>query len=109
MRYVEMNSESENMRAPGIHETTGQKIGELVDEKNRQYGNAINDTEDFLRLLYPDGIPTGHYHQVGVIVRVWDKLKRIANGNQGNEDAWQDIAGYGILMAGNRNDSSQRD
>ena len=35
-----------------------------------------------------------------MIVRIWDKLKRIANGNKGEENAWQDIAGYGILMCG---------
>ena len=29
---------------------------------------------------------------------MYDKMKRIANGNQGDENAWNDIAGYAILM-----------
>lgn len=75
------------------------KIGQLVDKKNKQYGDSVNATGEVLRLLFPDGIKPAQYNDLGVIVRVWDKLKRIANGNQGEENAWQDIAGYAILMA----------
>jgi hypothetical protein len=60
---------------------------------------AVLRSVDELRLLFPDGIKPAQYNDLGVIVRVWDKLKRIANGNQGEENAWQDIAGYAILMA----------
>lgn len=30
-----------------------------------------------------------------------DKLFRVAHGKQGDEDPWQDIAGYGLLGMGN--------
>lgn len=83
-----------------IYKETALKIGNIVQTKNNQYGNAINNTGEFLKLLYPNGIKQEQYAELGVIVRVYDKLKRIANGNQGEENAWQDIAGYGILMCG---------
>lgn len=83
----------------GKYESISQDIGRLVDEKNSQYGDSINSTAEFLRLLFPEGIPVEAYGDLGVIVRVFDKLKRIANGNQGEENAWSDLAGYGILMA----------
>lgn len=82
------------------YEETALNIGNIVQTKNTQYGNAINNTGEFLELLYPNGIKQEQYAELGVIVRVYDKLKRIANGNQGEENAWQDIAGYGILMCG---------
>ncbi|MDD3655053.1 MAG: hypothetical protein PHO01_12915 [Desulfotomaculaceae bacterium] len=28
------------------------------------------------------------------------RVRRVANGKQGSEDPWQDIAGYGLLGAG---------
>jgi len=82
------------------YKAIGSDIGDLVDQKNRQYGDAINATGEFLRLLYPDGIPVERYDVVGVQVRIFDKLKRIASGH--DEDSWTDIAGYGILMEGTK-------
>lgn len=32
-----------------------------------------------------------------VVVRIVDKLFRVANNNMGEEDAFQDITGYGLL------------
>lgn len=77
----------------------GKKIGELVDVKNRQYGDAFNKSGDFLEILYPDGIQPEQYKDMLVTVRIFDKLMRVANGNKGNENAFNDIAGYGILMS----------
>jgi hypothetical protein len=85
----------------GKYEQIGQQIGALVDIKNKQYGNAINGVETFLIDLYPDGIKPEQYKDLGILVRVYDKIKRIVNGNQGEENAWQDIAGYAILQCGN--------
>lgn len=82
------------------------EIGKLVQEKNAQYGDSVNNTEEFLNILFPNGIDPENYKNIGVIVRVWDKLKRIANGNKGKENAWQDIAGYGILMCGSEENES---
>lgn len=81
------------------YKEVGSSIGHIVDQKNKQYGNAINDTEDFLRLLYPCGIAPSDYKNIGILVRIFDKIKRIANGNKGDENAYMDIAGYAILMS----------
>ena len=81
------------------YEAIGKSIGELVDKKNAQYGDSINNTAEFLDTLFPNGIPVEMYRYLGILVRMYDKMKRIANGNQGDENAWNDIAGYAILMS----------
>jgi len=77
----------------------GKRIGELVEVKNSQYGEAFGKSGEFLKILYPDGIKPDQYKDVLVIARIFDKLMRIANGNQGDENAYNDIAGYSILMS----------
>lgn len=81
---------------------TGKKIGDLVQVKNEMYGDAFHMSGEFLNILYPNGIKPGQYKDMLGIIRVFDKQMRIANGNQGNENAWNDIAGYGVLMSGER-------
>lgn len=78
---------------------TGKQIGELVQIKNEMYGDAFNKSGEFLEILYPDGIRPDQYKDMLAVVRIFDKLMRIANGNQGNENAFMDIAGYGILKS----------
>lgn len=77
-----------------------ESVGDVVDRKNVQYGDAINDVEVFLKLLYPGGIPVERFRDVGLLVRMYDKMKRIASGNQGEENAWQDLCGYALLGLG---------
>jgi hypothetical protein len=77
-----------------------QELGELVAAKNVAYGDAIVSVGDALRLLYPQGIRPEQYNDIGLIVRVWDKLSRVANDKgYGGESPWRDISGYGILGA----------
>lgn len=78
-------------------ESLGQRIGALVDTKNRQYGDSTNKTGQILAILYPDGVKPEQYHDMMLITRILDKLNRIANGNQGEENAFQDLAGYSLL------------
>lgn len=82
------------------------EIASTVETKNIQYGDAINATGEFLKLLYPNGIPTDKYNDIGVLARVYDKLKRIASGHK--EDSWEDICGYAILMI-ERNKNARND
>lgn len=77
----------------------GRKIGEFVQVKNNQYGSAFDKCGEFLKILYPDGVKPHQYKDMLAIVRIFDKQMRIANGNQGDENAFNDIAGYGILMS----------
>lgn len=76
-----------------------QKIGKVVDEKNRLYGSSFEKSGDILAILYPDGVKPEQYKNMLGTVRVIDKLFRVANGNYGDEDAWADICGYGLLLA----------
>ena len=82
---------------PNTFESLGQRIGALVDVKNRQYGDSTNKTGQILAILYPDGVAPEQYHDMMLITRILDKLNRIANGNQGEENAFQDLVGYGLL------------
>ena len=80
-----------------IYEDTAKVIGNLVAEKQLQYGNSFGNAGKILKVLYPDGISVDQMGDALVVVRIVDKLFRIANGNQGSEDAFQDITGYGLL------------
>ena len=80
-----------------IYEKTAAEIGKLVAEKQEQYGNSHGNAVKLIDVLYPDGVGPDQLKDSLTIIRVIDKLFRIANGNQGNEDAWQDIVGYGLL------------
>lgn len=84
----------------GKYEQLGQDIGSMVDVKNQQYGDAFNQAGKILEVLYPDGVRPDQYKDMLGVIRVIDKLFRISNGKQGEEDPWQDIAGYGLLGAG---------
>jgi len=84
----------------GKYEALGKAIGALVDEKNLQYGDAFNRGGCILEILYPDGVRPDQYRDMLGVIRVIDKLFRVANGKQGREDPWQDIAGYGLLGTG---------
>ena len=84
----------------GKYETIGNKIGQLVDEKNKAYGDAFNKSSEFLKILYPNGVSTEQYDDMLAIVRVFDKLMRIATDKDAlGENPWNDITGYGILRS----------
>ncbi len=74
------------------------EIASLLQIKNAAYGSAFEKTTHILEQLYPKGIPLESYKDVHVIVRVLDKLSRIAQNNDPlGEDPWKDICGYSIL------------
>jgi hypothetical protein len=80
------------------YEQLGQRVGALVDVKNAAYGSAFDDAGDFLRILYPQGIQPDQYGDALALVRIFDKMKRIATDKDAlGESPYQDIAGYGLL------------
>lgn len=81
----------------GVYKDLANEIGELVDRKNSNYGSSFDKSGTILKELYPEGIKPEEYTDMLGVVRVIDKLFRIANGDKGDESAWQDIAGYGLL------------
>ena len=80
----------------------GAEIGALVQEKNAAYGDSFAKSGDFLRLLYPEGIRPEQYIDAMALIRVVDKLKRIATSKGAfGESAWGDVCGYAILGLAN--------
>lgn len=80
------------------YELLGQRVGALVDVKNAAYGSSFDDAGEFLRLLYPNGIQPSQYGDALALVRIFDKMKRIATDRDAlGESPYQDIAGYGLL------------
>jgi hypothetical protein len=80
--------------------TLATEIGKLVEEKNAAYGSSFAKCGEFLRILYPDGIQPDQYHDALLIVRIFDKLMRIATAKDAlGESPYRDIAGYGLLGA----------
>jgi hypothetical protein len=71
-------------------------LKETLLQKRESYGNAFNNAPSILKMLYPDGIPPEAYSDVLTIIRISDKLHRIANFAD-TEDPWKDIAGYAVL------------
>jgi len=84
----------------------GKSIGKLVTEKNKAYGDAFNQSSRILDVLYPNGIKPHQYQDILTIIRIIDKLFRIANQKDAfGESPWNDICGYAILAVerSNRN------
>lgn len=78
----------------------GKLLGELTQMKNTAYGDSFAKSGDILQILYPNGIKPEQYRDALAIVRVIDKLFRIATRKDAfGESPWKDIAGYGILGA----------
>jgi hypothetical protein len=78
--------------------TIARQVGELVCEKNRAYGGSFEDAPKLLLLLYPDGVKPAQYQDMLLLVRIFDKMKRIATDRDAfGESPYHDIAGYGIL------------
>ena len=84
------------------YEQLAQEIGKLVDEKNAAYGSSFSEAHKVLSVLYPNGIKPEQYTDALAIIRVVDKLFRIATKKDAfGESPWKDIAGYAILGVAN--------
>ena len=82
----------------GKYKELAERIGNLVDDKNAAYGSSFDQAGDFLKLLYPDRIPVDSYTDMLCVVRIFDKLKRIATRKDAfGESPYGDIVGYGLL------------
>ncbi len=90
------------MSKPTLEEI-GTDIGRLVQSKNTAYGSAFKKSEDFMKLLYPDGIQPKDYKNILLLLRIFDKQVRIATDQDAfGESPYKDIAGYGILGVFNK-------
>ncbi len=75
------------------------EISELLAQKNEAYGDSFHSTGKVMAILYPDGIPANKVKDALIIVRILDKITRIAKGNKAafGESPYRDICGYSTL------------
>lgn len=91
------------MTNPTNYRALGEEIGALVEMKQQAYGDSFNRAGEVLHVLYPDGIAPDQYVDVLAIVRILDKLFRIATDRDAlGESPYRDVAGYAILGAARR-------
>lgn len=85
---------------PGVYEAAGAALGKLVDEKQAAYGDSFGKSGEVLKILYPSGIQPDQYRDALAVVRIVDKLFRIATQKDAfGESPFKDVAGYGLLGA----------
>lgn len=91
----------EPMQEPSEFEVVAREVGELTTQKNSAYGDAVRKTEEILRIMYPDGVPSYKIGDMLLLVRILDKMIRISCGDPAafDESPYRDIAGYGVLGA----------
>lgn len=64
------------------------------------YGDSFNKSKEIIKILYPNGISIENYENFLTIIRIIDKLFRVANKPDAfGEDPWEDIARYGLLAS----------
>jgi hypothetical protein len=83
------------------YEELGRSIGALIQEKQQSYGDSFHKSGEVMKLLFPQGIPPKSYVDALALVRIIDKLFRLATDPGYNgENSWGDIAGYALLRLG---------
>lgn len=92
-----------------IREEEALKIAKLVNEKQAAYGDSFGKSGQIIRILYPDGIPPEKIDDALTVVRVIDKLFRIATQKDAfGESPWHDIMGYALLAVARDIDNRDR-
>jgi hypothetical protein len=87
-------------REYGKFEMLGVEIGAKTDEKQAAYGDSFGKSGNVLREFYPEGVRPDQFDDMLAIVRIVDKLFRIATNKDAlGESPYRDITGYGLLGA----------
>lgn len=85
------------------YDQTAASIAAMLETKQVQYGDSVGTAPAILALLYPDGVRVDQYADLLTVVRMLDKLKRVATANADDpEDAWVDLCGYSLLRLAER-------
>lgn len=88
----------EEAPAPRPYAAIAADIAATVERKQAAYGDSFGRAGEVLAILYPNGIPLDKLDDALVVVRVVDKLFRIATDRDAlGESPWSDIAGYALL------------
>jgi hypothetical protein len=104
---LEMTIEDDELKLPFSYEEEGKKLGQLIELKQKAYGNAIQQTynvvKEFMRPYETEEgyvIPKELLQHLLLMVRIIDKQNRIFNNPKGDlmgESPYCDISGYGLL------------
>ena len=82
------------------YEELGSEIGKLVESKQAAYGDSFGKSGDIMRILYPSGISPEKMDDALCLVRIIDKMMRIATDRDAlGESPYRDVAGYALLGA----------
>lgn len=88
----------ESKKKENIYVTIGENLGRLIDDKNKSYGDSFHKSGEVMKQLFPDGIPPESYVDALALVRIIDKMFRVARDPTYNgENCWSDICGYAML------------
>lgn len=87
---------------PDSLRTLSVKLGNLIEEKSKAYGDSAGKSGQILAILYPDGVQPHQYDDALLVTRVLDKLSRLAQRGTsgrdlGGESPWIDVWGYASL------------
>ena len=75
------------------YDSIGWDVGQLVQSKQRAYGDSFGRSGECLRQMFPEGIKLNQYDDLLTIARILDKLFRIANDPKAfSENPWQDLS-----------------
>lgn len=91
---------------------TAYELSSLLVDKDKKYGDAYTKVEQIMEIIYPNGIPIGHYKYALTLVRMLDKVCRVANKvniDDDDEDPMRDIAGYALKFLANRDYEKLKD
>lgn len=81
-----------------VYERLGFEKGRLVAEKQIAYGDSFGRAGQVMKALYPGGISIEQMDDALVVVRIVDKLFRVAHQKKAfGESPYGDIQGYGLL------------
>ena len=79
-------------------EAAAAHVASVVTRKNKAYGDSFGKSAEFLNLLFPNGVKPEQYDDCLTLVRIFDKMMRIATGAKDEEFPYVDINGYSLLM-----------
>ena len=86
------------MMNKNIFSILGDQVGDLVNDKQRAYGDSFGRSGECLRQMFPEGIKPDQYDDLLTIARILDKLFRLANDPSAfDENPYRDIVGYALL------------
>jgi hypothetical protein len=90
------------------YELEAAKLGKIVTEKQAAYGDSFGKSEQIFKILYPNGVKPEDYKDFLTLVRIVDKMFRIATQKDAfGENPFMDIQGYALLASVKQSSESE--